>query len=344
MRIAARRILAALAVIGLGFVAAIDNAAAQTAPIKLRASLDTSATHGRTIAVADFLKQLQDASGGRIETELFHSGQLFKDANVAKALRQGGVEMAVPGTWVLTGFVPDADIFQLPIFFGQSADAVHRVIDGPVGKSINGELEQKLEVKILGPWFDLGYQNAYSTSKQIADFKDFAGLKLRNSGGAGQFMRAKYLGATPNMTAWPDVPLALSQGTFDALTSTNESLASAKLWDSGIKFGFEDHEFMGEYVPMVSETFWKKLSPDLQKLMLDLWAKNSPAWRAAMAKAQAEAREVLIQHGVKFVDPTPQQIAETRQSLMANQDAMIAEMKITPALATEATAALQATN
>jgi C4-dicarboxylate-binding protein DctP len=176
----------AATVFGTGIFA--QGAAAQTAPapIKLRASLDTSATHGRTIAVGDFLKQLQEASGGRIQTELFHSGQLFKDANVAKALRQGGVEMAVPGTWVLTGFVPDCDVFQLPIFFGQPPEAVHRVVDGPVGKSINGELEQKLEVKILGPWFDLGYNNAYSTSKPIAEFKDFVGLKLRNSGGAGR--------------------------------------------------------------------------------------------------------------------------------------------------------------
>jgi C4-dicarboxylate-binding protein DctP len=342
----ARPLIARLAATAFGIAILATTAAAQTAPtpIKLRASLDTSATHGRTIAVGDYLKQLQDASGGRIQTELFHSGQLYKDANVAKALRQGGVEMAVPGTWVLTGFVPDTDIFQLPVFFGQSADAVHRVVDGPVGKSINGELEQKLEVKILGPWFDLGYNNAYSTSKPLTEFKDYQGLKLRNSGGAGQFMRAKYLGATPNMTAWPDVPLALSQGTFDALTSTNESLASAKLWDSGIRYAFEDHQFMAEYVPMVSEQFWKKLTPDLQKLMVDLWVKNIPAWRAAMAKAQSDARGTLIEHGVKFTDPTPEQIAEIRQKLMANQDAMIAEMKITPALATEATAALQATN
>jgi len=126
--------------------------------------------------------------------------------------------------------------------------------------------------------------------------------------------------------------------------STNESLASAKLWDSGVKYAFEDHEFMAEYVPMVSEQFWKKLTPDLQKLTVDLWAKNIPAWRAAMAKSQSEARETLIQHGIKFTDPSPQQIAETRQKLMAYQEAMIAEMKITPALATEATAALQATN
>src|SRR5215469_2774681 len=328
----------------LAFAALCATSAQAEEAVKLRASLDTSATHGRTIAVGDYLKQLQEASGGRIQTELFHSGQLYKDANVVKALRQGGIEMAVPGTWVLTGFVPDADIFQLPIFFGQSADSVHRVVDGPVGKSINGELEQKLEIKVLGPWFDLGYQNAYSTAKPIAEFKDFEGLKLRNSGGAGQFMRAKYLGATPNMTPWPDVPLALSQGTFDALTSTNESIYSAKLWEAGVKYGFETHEALNVYIPMVSQTFWKKLTPDLQKLMTDLWAKNIPIYRANMAKAQIEARKTLVEHGVRFIDPTPQEIAAVREKMMATQDQVAAELKVSPELVKQATATLLATN
>jgi TRAP-type C4-dicarboxylate transport system substrate-binding protein len=313
----------------------ISFSATAQPPLKLRASVDTSVTHGRTIAVADYLKKLQAASGGRIETELFHSGQLFRDRDVAKALRQGGVEMAVPGTWVLTGFVPDADVFQLPIFYGQPADVVHRAIDGPVGLAINKQLEEKLGVRVLGPWLDLGYQNVYSTSKPLNDFGDMAGMKLRNSGGAGQFARAKFFNAQPNMTAWPDVPLALSQGTFDGLSSTNESLASAKLWESGVKYGFEDHSFMGEYIPLISETFWKKLPPDLQKLMIEVWRDNIGTYRNNMEDAQKEARHVLDQHGVKFVDPSPEQLADVRKKMLPLQDDIAKELRITPSLVTQ---------
>ncbi len=342
MRISAHSLLLAFVAASLALGGAASVRAAD--PIKLRASLDTSATHGRTISIDDFLKKLQLASGGRIQTELFHSGQLFKDANVAKALRQGGIEMAVPGTWVLTGFVSDADIVQLPVFYGQNIDAVHRVVDGPVGQTINKELEEKLDAKILGPWLDLGYQNVYSTSKPLTDFKDLVGMKIRNSGGAGQFAKAKFFGATPNMTAWPDVPLALSQGTFDGLTTTNESIASAKLWDSGLKYGFETHEALNAYIPMVSQTFWKKLPSDLQKLMLDVWVQNIPTYRANMAKAQTLARTTLIEHGIKFVDPTPDEIAAIRARMMPTQDALAAELKISPDLVKQATATLTATN
>jgi TRAP-type C4-dicarboxylate transport system substrate-binding protein len=342
MRISARALLPAFfaACLALGGAASVRAEEA----VKLRASLDTSATHGRTISIDDYLKQVQQESGGRIQTELFHSGQLFKDANVAKALRQGGIEMAAPGTWVLTGFVPDADIVQLPAFYGQSIDAVHRVVDGLVGQAIDKELEEKLEAKVLGKWLDLGYQNVYSTSKPLNDFKDLVGMKIRNSGGAGQFAKAKFFGATPNMTAWPDVPLALSQGTFDGLTTTNESIASAKLWDSGLKFGFETHEALNIYIPMVSQIFWKKLSPDLQKLMLDLWARNIPVYRANMAKAQTLARTTLMEHGIKFVDPSADEIAAIRARMMPTQDALAAELKVSPDLVKQATAALTATN
>lgn len=305
------------------------------ATFKLRASLDTSPTHARTLVVGDYLKKLQDASGGRIQTELFSSGQLFRDRDVVKALRQGSIEMAVPGTWVLTGFVPDTDVFQLPSFFGQDAKVVYAAVDGGIGKTIDDELQQKLAVKVLGPWLPLGYQNTYSTTKPLRSFADLAGMKIRNSGGAGQAIRAKFFGAQPNMTAWPDVPLALSQGTFDGLTSTDESLASAKLWDSGVKYGFEDHEFIGFYLPMVSDSFYRKLPPDLQALTVSVWADNIKAYRDQMEAAQAQARRTLEANGIVFVAPAPNELADIRAKMMPQQESTAKELRISPAVMKE---------
>ena len=40
---------------------------------------------------------------------MFESGQLYPDLEVGKALIQGQVEMAAPGSWTITGIVSDAD-------------------------------------------------------------------------------------------------------------------------------------------------------------------------------------------------------------------------------------------
>jgi C4-dicarboxylate-binding protein DctP len=159
-----------------------------------------------------------------------------------------------------------------------------------------------------------------------------SGMKIRNSGGAGQAIRARFFGALPNVTAWPDVPLALSQGTFDGLSSTDESLASAKLWESGIKYGFEDHEFVGFYIPMISETFLKKLPPDLQAMVVDLWKENIASYRKQMEEAQLEARRSLEKNGVQFFSPPPEKLVEIRQKMMPSTDATAKELRISPAI------------
>lgn len=299
---------------------------------KLRCSLDTAPTHGRNVCIADYLKNLEQESGGRIAPELFQSGQLFPDLEVGKALLQGQVEMAAPGSWALTGIIPDAEFFQLPALYGRPIEAAHKVMDGGAGALVASQLQQRLRAHVIGPWLDLGGQNWYSATKPLNSFDDLKGMKIRGPGSAGIAWRTRFMGAIANTTAWPNVPLALSQGTFDGLVSTDQSLASAKLWDSGIKYAIEDHQFVGEYIPMVSLAFWSKLPADLQQLMTDLWARHIPAYRADMAQRQADARKELEAHGVKFFDPTPAQIADLRKRMMAEQDRLAKELKISPDL------------
>jgi C4-dicarboxylate-binding protein DctP len=299
-------------------------------PLRLRCSLDTAPSHLRNVSMKDYLGKVEAASNGKIKTELFESGQLYPDLEVGKALIQGQVEMAAPGSWTITGIVSDADCFQLPALYGQPIELIHKVIDGKPGAYLNAEIQKKLRSHVIGPYLDLGFQNWYSSNKPIASLADLKGMKIRNSGGAGQAWRARFLGAIPNTTAWPNVPLALSQGTFDGLVSSNESLVSAKLWDSGVKYSLQDRQFVAEYIPMTSQVFWDKLSPDLQKMMTDIWAQNVPTYRANMAAAQTKARGILEEHGVKMADPTAEQTAAARKQMLAEQDQLAKDIKVSP--------------
>jgi C4-dicarboxylate-binding protein DctP len=309
-------------------------------PLKMRLSLDTSALHTRTMQMTDFAKELEKVASGKIKVEVFHSAQLFRDRDVGKALRQGGAEMGVPGPWNLTGIEANLDITQSPAFYGRTAAEIYKVIDGDIGRTLNGMLEKKLGVHIIGKWLDLGASHTFSTTKPLNGPEDLKGLKIRTSGGAGQMVRVKFFEGVPNFTAWPDVPLALSQGTFDALFTTNESVKSAKLWDSGVKFGLQDQQFFAQYIPMVSEAFWKKLGPDLQKTVTDMWASKIGGWRTAMATSQAEAVDIMKKAGITIVVPTPAVLEATRKRLMGTQDAVIKELKLDPALVAQANAAL----
>src|SRR5476651_101722 len=289
-------------------------------PIKFRCSLDTAPSHPRNQAMVDFVGKIAKESKGELAGEVFHSGQLFADLNVSKALLQGQVEMAAPGAWTLTGLVPDADMVQLPYFYGQKTEVTYKATDGKAGQHVNKELEGKLKTVVLGPWIDLGYQNWYSTKTPLESFASFKGLKIRSPGGAGISWRIKFAGGIANTTAWPNVPLALSQGTFDAFVSTDESCNSAKLWEAGVKFSYADHQFMGQYIPMIGEATWAKLAPAQLKMMTDLWAANIADYRRGAAVSQANARGILEKNGIKFHDPGAEELAAIRKAMMSDID------------------------
>jgi TRAP-type transport system periplasmic protein len=299
-------------------------------PLKLRCSLDTAPSHPRNVAIVDYMAKLGKESKGEIVGEVFHSGQLFADLNVSKALLQGQVEMAAPGAWVLTGLVPDCDMVQLPYFYGVSTEVTHKATDGKPGAKINSELEAKLNSHVLGPWIDLGYQNWYATKVALDSFAALKGLKIRSPGGAAISWRIKFAGGIANTTAWPNVPLALSQGTFDAFVSTDESCNSAKLWEAGVKYSYADHQFMGQYIPMISKAFSAKLSADQMKLMTDLWVANIADYRKGAATSQANARKVLEGNGVKFHDPSADELGATRKAMMGDIGSLIKDAKLSP--------------
>jgi TRAP-type C4-dicarboxylate transport system substrate-binding protein len=299
-------------------------------PLLLRCSLETVPTHTRNASIRDYLARVEQASGGKIKTQLFESGQLFPDIQVGKALLQGQIEMAVPGSWSLTGIAPDADFLQLPVLYARSIEMVHRAVDGRPGKLLAEQIEQKLSAHVIGPWLDLGFFNWYSTSKDLDTYADLKGMKIRNNGGAGQAWRTQFMGAVPNTTPLPAVALALSQGTFDGLITSFETIASGQYWDAGIRHALEDHQFVGEYIPIVSLAFWRKLSPDLQQIFTDAWRQNIATYRANMADAQSRARDLVKAHGITVVVPTAGDIYLMRREMLAAQDEVAKLSKISP--------------
>lgn len=318
----------ASAALAAPFVRRVEAAA----PIELRCSLDTAPSHPRNVAYRDFLAKFEAASDGQVKTRLFESGALFPDLQVVKALVQSQVEMCCPGTWTLTGFVADADFSELPAFYGRPLDQVRKATDGRAGKFVNKEISDKLHVETLGGWFDLGFYEWFSTRKPLTSLADLKGMKLRSPGGVLISWRIHYFGGLPNVTAWPDVPLAMSQGTFDGLISSNESVNSAKLYDSGLRHSLQDRQAIAFYVPMVNQAFWTKLGPKLQETMLRIWAENLPTWRANTAASQQHARDELTAHNVAFVDVKQDELDAVHADMIKGQDKIVAEAHISPEL------------
>jgi TRAP-type C4-dicarboxylate transport system substrate-binding protein len=307
--------------LGLLLAAGASPALAQE---KLRIALDTNPVHVRNKGVEVFVAELKKRTGNRFAIEVYPSGQLFRDRDVPRALRQDALEMGVPGTWQLDSAEPNAALQTLPMFYGLERDVVYKVMDGKAGDFLN----RRFKVKIPGKWMDLGHQHYYSINKPINGYSDLKGIKIRYPGGTANAARATAMGGVALLVPWPDVPLAMSQGVMDAMMTTFESVRSSKLMDSGLKYAFRDKQYFGQYVPMIRESFWKKQPKDVQDAIIESW-NIAVAWqRDAAGEAQKSSEDDLKKAGLKVVAPADGDIANMRKILMQGQAELVEKMKM----------------
>lgn len=328
------------ALLSAGAFFALSSAASAEAQFKLEISLETSPNHVRNISVLEIAKELEKQSGGKLEVKVYHGAAKYKDTDVPKALNQGALDMGIPVTFHLGKYVSDFDAVDLPIFYGRTRQEVYKVTDGVPGKKLAEALDKKLGVHVVGKWMDLGAQHLYTLKTPVKSSADLKGLKIRTPGGAGNLARYEVLGANPIKIAWPDVPQALQRGTMDGLMTTFESVRSAKLWDSGLKYAFVNNQSFTQYVPIISSKSWQKYPKDIQDLITKVWSEKIDAIRDEAERRQQSATEDAKKNGITVILPTKEDTEATRKKLLGAQDNLIKQLKIDPAFVKDVVAAL----
>lgn len=320
-----------LAFIATTAASALFASAVYAADYTISVTLDTSPQHVRNVWLKDFAKAIEEKSEGKLELEIFEAAAKYKDSEAAAAVAQGAVDMAIPQYQLISRFVPEADFEQLPMFYGLDRDQIYAVVDGEVGDELHGKIEDKLRVKVLGRPIDLGFGTVFSTDVELKSPADLAGLKVRVPGGPATVQRYENMDAVPVQISWPDVPQALQTGTISSLWSTQESVASAKLWDAGVKYAMEDRQAIVQYVPLINQRALDELPEDLRALLINTWDEMVDAQRDFAAERQQTARDLNAENGIMTSDPDAESLAAMRQTLMAVQPALVEELGIDPA-------------
>ncbi|MEO8546624.1 MAG: TRAP transporter substrate-binding protein DctP [Burkholderiaceae bacterium] len=307
---------------------------------RFRISVDTGANHITNITIKDFLERLRKATNGEVVGELFESGALYAARDEAKAIARGDLDMSVTVSVWLSAISPDLALLDLPLFSGRAPSQVNALVDGPVGKLLTARTEEKLGVKIPGRWFLLGFASTFGARKDIKSFEDLAGARIRVPGGAAFVARYKSLGGEGLSIPFPDVPMALSQGTIDGLLTTNETIRSAKLHEAGVKSAFVDQVSVLYIIPMVSKQFWTKLGDKNQKAFAAAWDAVVDGERTEALRRQDSAAADLAKAGVKYSQPSPQALKAVNDKLAALIPELVTTLKIDPAIVSQAQAEL----
>ncbi|MCW5698442.1 MAG: TRAP transporter substrate-binding protein DctP [Rhodospirillales bacterium] len=269
-----------------------------------------------------FKDEVEKASEGKIEVQIYDSAQLFKDKEVPQAVGSGQIEMGVASLTRFVGEIPAVDIFYQPFLLNteelvRAATNKDSTIRGPIDEAI-----LKTGSRVL--WWQ-AYGGSIMLSKG-APFKtpaDVEGKKVRVfSKTLGRWVEA--VGGVPTLTAGSEQYLAYQRGTVDAGMTGISGVKARKLWDVMDHITVTNNADI-EFIVLVNEAFWQSL-PDAQKAIIQAAAdKADVTVRDDIARIEKEAYEAAEQNGMTIYRPTAEEIELWKASAKPVIDAYLAE-------------------
>jgi C4-dicarboxylate-binding protein DctP len=219
-----------------------------------------------------FKKRAEELTGGKAKVEVYANSTLYKDKEEMEALQIGAVQMLAPS---LAKFGPlgvrQFEVFDLPYIFDDYA-ALHKVTQGPIGKSLLDKLEPK-GIKGLAYW-DNGFK-VFSSNKPIETVADFKGQKMRIQSSKVLDGQMRALRVIPQVMAFSEVYQALQTGVVDGTENPPSNLYTQKMHEVQKYVRVSDHGYLG-YAVITNKKFWDGLPDDV---------------RANLEKALAEATD-----------------------------------------------------
>lgn len=186
-----------------------------------------SPSHPRSVSMDFFKEQIEKASNGRIQIELYYNGVLGKEAEVLDMVKIGTVQGSRGGLFERANkkFL----IYTLPFMF-ENTDQVLTVMNSEFGDKVNaGALDNGLYIPATG--VAGGFRNITNNVRPITTVEDVKGLKMRTPPIDMTIKTFGAIGANPQQVAYTETYMALKSGVVDGQENPFSNTVDMKFYE-----------------------------------------------------------------------------------------------------------------
>lgn len=245
------------------------------------------------------INRIKEASGGRLQIDLFPAAQLGTDMQLLSQVRLGGVQFINLASSVLATYVPAAGVVNTGFAFKDYA-AVWKAVDGALGSYIAGAIAKAGLMQVGRSW-DNGFRQITSSTKPIQHPADLRNFQIRVPPAPILTSLFHALGASPTPLDFSEVYTALQTHVVGGQENPLAIIAAAKLYEVQKFCSLTGHVWDG-YLILGNPTAFRALPPDLQKLVTDEFDRAGEVERADIAALSTSLQATMKASGLQFVD------------------------------------------
>lgn len=247
-------------------------------------------------------EQINAATNGRVDIQVFPSSQLGSDTDMLSQLRSGALEMMTLSGLILSTLVPAASISGIGFAF-PDYDTVWKAMDGDLGAYIRGQIAKSGLVAMDRIW-DNGFREITTSSKPIGTAADLAGFKIRVPVSPLWTSMFSALGAAPTSINFSETYSALQTHIVDGQEQPLNVIYTEKLYEVQKYCSLTNHMWDGFWF-LVNRRVLAGLPDDLRTIVVTQVNQTALQERSDVAKLNSSAQGMLEGKGLKFNQTDP---------------------------------------
>lgn len=256
-----------------------------------------------------FKEEVEAATNGRVEVNVFPSGQLGSAREMFEGLQMGTQEVALVPTARISGFAPELQLFDLPFLF-PDREIGYEIMDGEVGTELLDKLSSQ-SIKGVA-FYEDGYKH-FTANKAIESVDDFQGVKFRTMESPIIVNQFKALGASPTPIDFGELYNSLQLGVVEGQENPLVTIESNKFYEVQSHLTLSEHAYLA-HVLIFSESWYNELPEDIQEILVEKGREIAKWQRQAVQDEEVKYLETIEGYGTTIIELTPEQKEELKEA------------------------------
>lgn len=271
----------------------------------IRFQHEFSETHHRAKPLKEWANVIEERSKGALKIEIYLASQLFKPAELIRAVQMGAIEAGNSYTFNLASSVPQYNIFASP-FMWETTEQLMKTVKSEIGEILSKHAEEK-GIKVLGylPYWQEA--QCLISKKPLKVPSDCKGIIVRVTDDTGAKL-IKLWGGGGSYVPAGELYMALQRGTLNGAFANLPTSVERKFYEVA------PYSVLIPYsavcgLPFINKAFFYKLPKELQQIILDASAELEKKSVQLALEHFVWGENIMKERGYKPYTPSPEERA-----------------------------------
>ena len=230
----------------------------------------------------------------------YNDGVMITKHDLLDLMDQGRIEMSqMYTTWLAEKYEQDMLAFEMPFIF-RDHDHATRVLEGQVGETLLNRITEKSKLRGLSYTYSGGFRMA-TVDRQVSTLAELAGTVMRSNRNPVAQAMWRSVDMTPFVCEIEDTKEKFEQGLIDSADTVYSRVYPLGL-NEHTKTVIDSRHTLFLTTMLISDVFWNNLSDEVRKILKTAAIEAGRKERAETIRDGQEAKQQLMQEGVKIVE------------------------------------------